>query len=146
VTDCLREARVPLHARDSLPLLLLRGAVVCVYPTWRAAVLQPPLQQQPGGEAAAAAAMLASIQAACKASKLLPFETPTAIALVDNSGRRRTTAPRRRRSSSARSSPRSTRRARAGCLRVPLVARLLGRHLAVAGARSDARWWRGRKT
>ena len=84
MTDCLREARVPLHARDSLPLLLLRGAVVCVYPTWRAAVLQPPPQQQPGGEAAAAAAMLASNQAACKASKLLPFETPTAIALVDN--------------------------------------------------------------
>ena len=52
MTDFLREARVPLHARDSLPLLLLRGAVVGVYPAWRAAALQPPQleQQDVGGE------------------------------------------------------------------------------------------------
>jgi hypothetical protein len=42
LTAFLREARVPLHARDALPLLLLRGAVAAVYPAWAAAPLHAP--------------------------------------------------------------------------------------------------------
>ncbi len=43
--DFLREAAVPLHARDALPLLLWPGgAIAAVYPAWAAAPLHAPPQ------------------------------------------------------------------------------------------------------
>jgi long-chain acyl-CoA synthetase len=53
---------------------------------WAAANGRPPEESWPGlcGSPKATAAMLASVQAACKASKLIAFEIPVAVALVDD--------------------------------------------------------------
>ncbi len=52
---------------------------------WAAANGRSPEESWPGlcGSPEATAAMLASVQAACKASKLVAFEIPVAVALVD---------------------------------------------------------------
>jgi hypothetical protein len=62
LVDFLREAAVPLHARDALPLLLWpHGAVAAVYPAWAAAPLHAP--PQPAGDAAGADAGAGAAQA-----------------------------------------------------------------------------------